>query len=448
MAGDAICFEMRLLARLASALLVTPAFAGPPLTGDAAFGDWRTDAPGVARHIRPQDLPAQGATRPASALARVVAPPVGMGPKVPAGFAVAPLATGLAGARTLRFAPNGDLFVARSADGAVTALRLAPGGASVAATKTFATGIDGAFGLAFWPPSDPKWLYVAGTTTIVRFPYKAGDLVASGKPETIVRGLPDGGHSTRDIVFSRDGTRMFVSVGSESNVAEDMGKRPSDLAAFEKTRATGAAWGSEDFRAAVLVFDPQGQDRRVFATGLRNCVAMALEPSSDTPWCVVNERDMLGDDLPPDYATAVQAGAFYGWPWFYIGAHADKRAGARPDLADKVRVPDVLIQAHSAPLGIAFYDGRAFPADYRGDAFVALHGSWNRAKRTGYKIVRLRFANGAPTGTYEDFVTGFVIDDKTVFGRPVSVAVTPDGALLFSEDGNGTIWRVTYASAR
>lgn len=440
---------MRLLACLVSLLLATPALAAPPLTGDAAFGDWRADAPGVARHIRPQDVPGQGATQPSSAHVRVVPKPADVLPKVPSGFAIAPLATGIGGARTLRFAPNGDLFVAQSADGTVAALRLAPDGASVVERKTFATGVDGAFGLAFYPPGpDPKWLYVAGTTTIVRFPYKAGDLVASRKPETIVRGLPDGGHSTRDIVFSRDGSRMFVSVGSESNVAEDMGRRPSSLAAFEKTRATGAAWGSEDFRATVLVFDPQGKHRRILATGLRNCVAMALAPASDRLWCAVNERDMLGDDLPPDYATEVRDGAFYGWPWFYIGAHADKRAGLRPDLADKVRVPDVLIQAHSAPLGIAFYESDRFPADYRGDAFVALHGSWNRGKRTGYKIVRLRFADGAPTGVYEDFVTGFVLDDKTVFGRPVSVAVAPDGALLFSEDGNGVIWRVTYAGAR
>jgi glucose/arabinose dehydrogenase len=160
---------------------------------------------------------------------------------------------------------------------------------------------------------------------------------------------------------------------------------------------------------------------------------------------VVNERDGLGDDLPPDYATRVEQGAFYGWPWFYIGGHPDPRMnGARGDLAGQVRPPDVLIQAHSAPLGLAFYDGAQFPSDYRGDAFVALHGSWNRARRTGYKLVRLRFQGGQATGAYEDFLTGFVASDQAVWGRPVGVAVMRDGSLLVSEDGNGTIWHVTY----
>ena len=441
-------FPMRSILLVAAILFAAPAPAAP-LTGEAAFGDWRDDSPGVARHIRPQDMPPPGATRSGSAFSRVVPRPAGTSPRVPEGFAIAPLATGIDNARTLRFAPNGDLFVAQPSRGLVTALRLPATGDAVAERKTFATGIDGAFGLAFYPPGpDPKWLYVAGTTTILRFPYRAGDMVVSGKPEVVVRDLPGGGHSTRDIVFSRDGARMFVSVGSETNVAEDMGKPPSDLAAFEKRHATGAAWGNEEYRADVLVFDPQGRNREIFATGLRNCVAMTLAPASDKLWCAVNERDMSGDNLPPDYATEVHEGAFYGWPWFYIGAHADRRPGARPDLAGKVRVPDVLIQAHSAPLGIAFYDGDRFPAGYRGDAFVALHGSWNRAKRTGYKIVRLRFENGVPTGVYEDFVTGFVLDDKTVFGRPVSVTSAPDGSLLFSEDGNGTIWRVSYAGLR
>jgi glucose/arabinose dehydrogenase len=157
----------------------------------------------------------------------------------------------------------------------------------------------------------------------------------------------------------------------------------------------------------------------------------------------VNERDGLGDDLPPDYAASVEESAFYGWPWYYIGAHQDPRlANARPDLQDKVTVPDVLIQPHSAPLGIAFYDGPMFPSAYRGDAFVALHGSWNRARRTGYKVIRLRFANGRPTGEYEDFLTGFVVSDRSVWGRPAGVAVAHDGALLVSEDANGTVWRV------
>ena len=216
---------------------------------------------------------------------------------------------------------------------------------------------------------------------------------------------------------------MFVSVGSGSNIG-----------------TTG-----EEERADVLAFDADGGNRRIFASGLRNCSAEAIVPGTGALWCVVNERDGLGDDLPPDYATAVREGAFYGWPWYYIGDHEDPRLrGQRRDLAGHVTLPDVLIQPHSAPLGIAFYDATQFPPEYRGDAFVTLHGSWNRARRTGYKVIRLRFANGRPTGAYEDFLTGFVASDQAVWGRPVGIAVAHDGALLVSEDGNGTIWRIAY----
>jgi glucose/arabinose dehydrogenase len=207
----------------------------------------------------------------------------------------------------------------------------------------------------------------------------------------------------------------------------------------------GATAAERQDRADVLAFDPEGRGQKVFAAGLRNCVAETIAPAGDALWCVVNERDGLGDNLPPDYVTPVREGGFYGWPWYYIGDHPDPRlGGARPDLAARVTVPDVLIQPHSAPLGIAFYAGTQFPAAYRGDAFVTLHGSWNRAMRTGYKVVRLRFANGRPTGAYEDFLTGFVVSDQAVWGRPVGVAVAHDGSLLVSEDGNGTIWRVSY----
>ena len=215
---------------------------------------------------------------------------------------------------------------------------------------------------------------------------------------------------------------MFVSVGSASNIGTS----------------------GEEERANVLAFDPEGGKRRVFATGLRNCSAEAIAPSGSL-WCAVNERDGLGDNLPPDYATSVREGAFYGWPWFYAGGHADPRlAGRHSDLASRVVVPDVLIQPHSAPLGIAFYTGTQFPPEYRGDAFVTLRGSWNRSLRTGYKVIRLRFANGMPTGEYVDFLTGFVASDQAVWARPVGVAVAHDGSLLVSEDGNGTIWRVAY----
>jgi len=196
----------------------------------------------------------------------------------------------------------------------------------------------------------------------------------------------------------------------------------------------------------VLSYDPDGKNEKIVATGLRNCAGIAIQPATGLPWCVVNERDELGDNTPFEYATAVKDGAFYGWPWYYIGSNEDPRhKGARPDLKAKVTIPDVLMQAHSAPLQIVFYDGKDFPADYNGSAFVALHGSWNRAQRTGYKVVRLLFDSaGKPTGEYEDFMTGFVISDTQVWGRPVGVAVGKDGSLFVTEDGNGTIWRVSY----
>jgi glucose/arabinose dehydrogenase len=218
------------------------------------------------------------------------------------------------------------------------------------------------------------------------------------------------------------------------------------LQAWQSNHPLGAAWGNEAERADVLAFDPDGKNRRVFATGIRNCVGMAVAALSGTLWCSTNERDGLGDNVPPDYITRVREGAFYGWPWYYIGAHEDPRhAGERPDLKEKITVPDVLIQAHSASLGMTFYDATQFPAEYRGNIFAAEHGSWNRSKRTGYKIIRVPVQDGAPTGEYEDFATGFVISDSEVWGRPVGVAVDKDGALLVSEDASGTIWRITYS---
>jgi glucose/arabinose dehydrogenase len=232
---------------------------------------------------------------------------------------------------------------------------------------------------------------------------------------------------------------MFVSVGSSSNIARDINGPPPEGAAL------GAAWKENTDRADVLAFAPDGSNRRVYATGLRNCSAEAIQPGTGALWCAVNERDGLGDNLPPDYVTSVRQGAFYGWPWYYIGGHPDPRLdGARADLASDVTVPDVLIQPHSAPLGVTFYESGQFPADYRGDAFVALHGSWNRAQRTGYKVVRVRFREGRPTGVYEDFMTGLVASDDAVWARPVGVTVMQDGSLLVSEDANGTIWRVAW----
>jgi len=389
------------------------ASAQPALT----FGDWHNDAPGVRHRIAPDALPPPFASSFASRGPEVVAQPRHAAPLVPPGFEVSLFASGLDMPRTLRTAPNGDVFLAESGAGVI---RVFTGRQS----RVFASGLTLPFGIGFWPPGpSPRFIYVAETNRIVRFLWPGG-----GPPEVIVPSLPEGGHWTRDLVFSPDGTRMFVSVGSSTNDME------------------GVSPDTEQGRAVVLSFTPDGQSRRIYASGLRNCSAEAIQPHTGTLWCAVNERDGLGDDLPPDFATSVQDGGFYGWPWFYIGTHPDPRH--KDPALRPVIVPDVLIQPHSAPLGITFYDGTSYPTAYRGDAFITLHGSWNRAKRTGYKVIRVRFENGRPTGEYDDFLTGFVRSDRAVWGRPVGITVAADGALLVSEDGNGTIWRIAYSGDR
>lgn len=417
------------------------------LMGAAAFGSWHDDAPGKRRHITADALPAPYTSPSVGNTSRVVRPPAGAKLKAPPGFEVKQLAAGLAGPRLLRVAPNGDIFVAETGAGRVRVLRPAADGEAISANEVFASGLRGPFGIAFYPAANPEWVYVANTNSVVRFPYRDGDMKARGAAEAIVPELPSGrGHSTRDVVFSKDGTKMFVSVGSASNDGEGMGRLldPSAMRKWAQDMPLGAAWGNEAERADVLVFDPQGKGRRIFATGIRNCAGLAVHPVTGDLWCSTNERDALGDNLPPDYLTRVREGAFYGWPWYYVGAHEDPRhVGERPDLKDKITVPDVLLQPHSAPLQMMVYSGDQFPPDFKGNVFAASHGSWNRATRTGYKIVRAMVKDGVPTGEYEDFVTGFVLDDTSVWGRPVGVAQGKDGALLFSEDGNGTIWRVS-----
>jgi len=438
------------LAAVCIAAAAPSAFAeeSPARVGAAAYGDWRTDAPGVRRKLTPADMPAPLASRPVANPSRVVVRPADALPKLPPGFVVSLFAKGLKEPRVVRVAPNGDIFVAESGADRVRVLRADDSSRTAAVSQVFAVGLNQPFGIAFYPPGpNPAYVYVATTAKVVRFPYRSGDLTASGPPETIVPSLPPGGgHWTRDIVFSPDGKAMYVSVGSGSNDAEEMDALPGlALSVFAAKHALGATWSEEEDRADVLAFDADGGHRRVFAAGLRNCSGLTVQPESAALWCVVNERDLLGDDLPPDYATSVRDGGFYGWPWYYIGANADpNHKGERADLADKITTPDVLLQPHSAPLGIAFYEAAQFPASYKGDAFVALHGSWNRAKRTGYKVVRLLFKDGKPTGEYEDFLTGFVADDSGVWGRPVDVAIAHDGALLVTDDGGDAVWRVAY----
>jgi glucose/arabinose dehydrogenase len=302
-------------------------------------------------------------------------------------------------------------------------------------TETFAErDLNKPFGIAFYPPGDdPQFLYVANTDGVIRFPYRNGDLKARGPAEQLAARLSggaarlrSGGHWTRDIVFSPDGKKMYVSIGSRSNVSDN---------------------NAEADRARIFEFNPDGTNRNVYAWGIRNAVGIAFRPGSNELWMSTNERDEIGEDLPPDYISSVRPGGFYGWPWFYIGNHPDPRhKGKHPELADKVIVPDVLVQAHSASLNLCFYTGDQFPSEYKGDIFAAFHGSWNRMKRTGYKIVRVPFdhATGKALGEYEDFVTGFVTPEGKVWGRPVGITVAKDGSLLISEDGNGTIWRVSY----
>ncbi|KRB29497.1 sorbosone dehydrogenase [Mesorhizobium sp. Root695] len=441
---------------ISAALFVTAtAFAQqadePVLKGAAAFGDWRADRPGVRRLIRPNDLPKPYVTKSASNSAGLAERPAGAKPKLPPGFSAELIASGIDNPRVVRVAPNGDLFVADSEANQVRVYRLAEGSAKPAQDGIFAGNLNQPYGIAFYPPgNDPQWVYVANSDSVMRFAYRKGDLKAAGEAETIVDNIPASHHWTRDIAFSPDGKTLYLSVGSGSNVAQDMGKEPKGgLDAWAKSQPLGATWGSEDGRADVLAFDPNGKNGRIVATGLRNCSGMTVQPATGALWCVVNERDGLGDNVPSEYATVVKDGAFYGWPWYYIGNNEDPRSkGERPDLAGKATTPDVLMQAHSAPLNIAFYDGKTFPAEYQGDAFVALHGSWNRGNRTGYKVVRLLFRDGKPTGEYEDFITGFVVSNDEVWGRPVGVAVANDGALIVTEDGNGTIWRVTHGDGR
>lgn len=414
------------------------------LTGRAAFGGWQADQPGLVRHITAADLPPPaGRGALASNAPEIVPCPPGFAPHVPPGFRASRFAVGLHMPRVLRVAPNGDVFLAESGSGRILVFPPTGGNPSV-----FAAGLDRPYGIAFFPTgSTPRFVYVGETGRIVRFAYRSGDRQARGAAEVIVPELPTGGHWTRDLAAAPDG-RLYYAIGSGSNLAEGMPPAPpGGVAAFEATHGRGAAWGAEENRAELRAFDADGHDIRPVATGLRNCSGLAIDPTG-APWCVVNERDMLGDNLPPDYATRVMPGAFYGWPWFYIGDHPDPRLpGARPDLAPVVRVPDVLFQPHSAPLGIAFYQAGNYPKIYHGDAFVTFHGSWNRRLRTGYKVVRLLFRDGAPSGAYADFLTGFVLDNDHVCGRPVGIAVAADGALLVSEDANGTIWRISYADA-
>jgi glucose/arabinose dehydrogenase len=352
----------------------------------------------------------------------VVSPPTDFQPQVPPGFKVSVFARGFAEPRWLAVAPNGDVFVADSASGAVVVLHDPQSHGSALSRETFADHLNLPFGIAF----HDDYVYVADTNEVLRFRYDPKTSKRLGDAEHILD-LPGMGynqHWTRSLAFSSDGKRLFISVGSSTNVSIE----------------------SDPRRAAILVVDPDGKNLRIYASGLRNAVGITLNPESDDLWAAVNERDDLGDDVPSDYFTRVVEGGFYGWPYSYIGGHVDNRVKGRPDLVSKALVPDVLLGAHVAPLQVAFYQGQQFPSTYWHGAFVAEHGSWNRRMRSGYQVLFIPFRNGLPAGEPTPFFSGFVPDPlgRNVYGRMVGVAVERDGSVLISDDGGKLIWRVSY----
>jgi glucose/arabinose dehydrogenase len=371
-------------------------------------GGWRARL--VARYTRVDNYP------------MVVSAPDGFQPQVPPGFQVSIFARGFSNPRWLAVAPNGDVFVADSSAGEVIALHgLSTEGTSQSRTA-FADRLNLPFGIAF----HGAYVYVADTNAVLRFPYDPQSSRRLGDAEHILD-LPGMGyhqHWTRSLAFSPDGTKMFVSIGSETNVGIERDPR----------------------RAAILVAAPDGSNARIYASGLRNAVGIACDTSSGDLWGSVNERDDIGDDIPSDYFTHVREQGFYGWPYAYGNHQPDNRVSPRPDLVAKMTLPDVLLGPHVAPLQFAFYEKEQFPSEYWHGAFIAEHGSWNRRLRSGYQVVFVPFQNGIPSGPPTPFFAGFVpnASGKQVYGRMVGVAVASDGALLISDDGNRKIWRVSY----
>ncbi|MGB8770757.1 MAG: sorbosone dehydrogenase family protein [Candidatus Korobacteraceae bacterium] len=396
----------------------------------APFTDYRYEKPGTVHKITAKDLPAPYATDSASNWAKVVDRPKDAWPQAPAGFKVGLFATGLDEPRKIITAPNGDIFLAESHKGDIKVFRGITADGKPGQAETFATGLNRPYGIAFYPPgANPEYVYVGNTDSVVRFPYHNGDLKATGKAEHIADLPSGGGHWTRDIAFSPDGKQMFVGVGSGSNI-DDPDTHPD-----------------EKNRGDILVANPDGSKLQVYAYGIRNAGGgLAIDPKTGELWCSVNERDGLGDNLVPDYITHVQAGGFYGWPYYYIGGNQDPRLkGKHPELKNKVIVPDVLLQPHNASLEMTFYEGKQFPAEYQGDIFASQHGSWNKSVRVGYEVIRVPLhQTGQASGEYEDFLTGFVLPNGQVWGRPVGVTVASDGSLLVTDDGSNSIWRVSY----
>lgn len=380
-------------------------------------------APGTRIEVKASDLPKPYATPSAGNRAE---PAQGRGnrmPRVPDGFTVNIFADHLSHARWLTVASNGDVFLAEPRPGHIRLLRDADGDGRAEVNQVFVSGFQRPHGMAIQGDA----FYFADANGVWRLPYKPGDMKASAKPQPVTaKGAfgATGGHWTRNIAFAPNGETFYVAIGSASNIAED----PSP-------------------RATIQEFTADGKNQRTFASGLRNPVGIAFYPGTNDLYTVVNERDGLGEELVPDYLTQVRDGGFYGWPYSYIGSHPQPNfADKRPDLVKQAIVPDVLFRSHTAALGLAFYTADQFPADYKGDAFVALHGSWNAAQPRGYQVVRVPFKNGKPVGHYEVFMSGFWVagtEPAQVIGRPVGLAVARDGSLLVADDLANVIWRVS-----
>jgi len=377
--------------------------------------------PAQVTHGQKPKLPAPFATNSAGNGPDKVKPPAGFLPTVPTGFRLTVFAANFKRPRWLTVAPNGDIFLADTGAGEIVVLRDPQRTGGAQEREVFADGMKRPFGIAF----REDYVYVGNMNEVVRFRYDPKTSKRLGEKEHLLD-LPSGGHDTRSLAFSADGKHLFIGVGSASNI--DTGEDP--------------------LRAAVTICDPDGKNARLYATGLRNPVGLALEPVTGEIWTTVNERDELGDNLPPDYFTSLKDGGFYGWPYSYIGNNVDPRVKPQqPDLVAGAIIPDVLLGAHVAPLQFAFYTGKQFPESYRGGAFVAEHGSWNRATRSGYQIAFVAFKNGKPSADPVPFMTGLVPDPTgtDVSGRPVGVTVAPDGSLLVSDDGAGVVYRISVA---
>jgi glucose/arabinose dehydrogenase len=430
-------FHPSAAALIAAALVGGVSYAqGQVLTGQNAFTDYTKERPGVMRHLTAKDLPAPYATKGVDNGPNQVARPKDAWPQAPKGFKVDLYYTGLDQPRLIRTAPNGDLFVAISYQNKVMVFRGVGPDGKAKQVSTFAEDLSQPFGINFYPAGpNPKWVYIGNTDSVVRFPYQVGDMKARG-PAQKLTDLPGGGrlrgggHWTRDVAFTKDGQHMLVSVGSHSNV-DDPDTHPEEY-----------------HRADVLEYTPEGKFEKVYAYGIRNCVGEAINPITGELWCSTNERDMLGDNLVPDYITHVQEGGFYGWPWYYMsadgGVQDPRQQGKHPELKGKVITPDVLLQPHFASLEMLFYQGSQFPAEYKGDVIAAEHGSWNKSNRAGYEVIVAPVKNGHATGEYMDFLTGFTTPNGDVWGRPVGVTVGNDGSLFVTDDGSGSIWRVSY----